>query len=50
MWPVIANYDDRGVACDAGNAKDGDGRIIFYNEDGTVRETISYKNGVKTSK
>jgi antitoxin component YwqK of YwqJK toxin-antitoxin module len=44
-WTVIANYTESGQKRDAGNLKEGNGTVIFYNEDGTIRETISYKNG-----
>jgi len=44
-WSVISNYTDKGQKRDAGTLRDGNGTIIFYNEDGTVRETKTYING-----
>lgn len=45
-WSVVANYTDKGQKRDAGTLNDGNGTIIFYNEDGTVREVVNYVNGV----
>jgi antitoxin component YwqK of YwqJK toxin-antitoxin module len=44
-WTVIANYTDKGVKRDAGTLHDGNGTIIFYNDDGTVREVVQYVDG-----
>ena len=44
-WKVVANYTANGQKRDAGTLKDGNGTIIFYNEDGSVREVITYVNG-----
>lgn len=44
-WTVIANYTEAGQMRDAGTLKDGNGTLIFYNQDGSVRETAIYKNG-----
>jgi antitoxin component YwqK of YwqJK toxin-antitoxin module len=44
-WTVVANYTDKGQKRDAGTLKDGNGTVVFYNEDGTVRETVTYQNG-----
>jgi antitoxin component YwqK of YwqJK toxin-antitoxin module len=44
-WKVVANYTAKGQKREAGTLKDGNGTIIFYNEDGSVREVISYVNG-----
>jgi len=46
-WNVIANYDEKGNKRNPGTLKNGNGTIIFYNDDGTIRETITYKNGVE---
>ena len=46
-WNVIANYDAKGNKRDAGTLKNGNGTVILYNDDGTVRETVTYKNGVE---
>jgi antitoxin component YwqK of YwqJK toxin-antitoxin module len=44
-WTVVANYTDKGQKRDAGTLHDGNGTIIFDNEDGTARETKTYMNG-----
>ena len=44
-WNVIANYTDKGEKRNAGTLHDGLGTIIFYNEDGTIREVKSFKDG-----
>jgi antitoxin component YwqK of YwqJK toxin-antitoxin module len=44
-WTVVGNYTDKGVKRDAGTLKDGNGTVIFYNEDGSVRETVKFING-----
>lgn len=44
-WTVVANYTEDGKKRNAGTLKNGNGTIIFYNEDGSIRETISYING-----
>ena len=44
-WKVIANYTDKGKKRDGGTLKNGNGTIIFYNDDNTVREVITYVNG-----
>ena len=49
-WSVIANYMQNGKIRNAGTLKDGDGTIIFYNDDGSIRETATYKNGIKIDK
>lgn len=44
-WTVVANYTEKGQRRDAGTLKNGNGTIIFYNADGSVRETLTYVNG-----
>ena len=44
-WTVIANYTSEGKKRDPGTLREGNGTMIFYNDDGTVRETTKYKNG-----
>ena len=44
-WTVISNYDETGNKRNAGTLKNGNGTLILYNEDGTVRETLTYENG-----
>lgn len=45
-WNAISNYDEKGHKRKAGSLKNGNGSLIFYNEDGTVRETQYFKNGL----
>jgi antitoxin component YwqK of YwqJK toxin-antitoxin module len=44
-WRVVANYDSKGKKRDSGTLKDGNGTIIYYDDDTTIREVITYKNG-----
>lgn len=46
-WTVIANYDANGKKRNPGTLKNGNGTLVLYNEDGTVRETVTYINGVE---
>lgn len=46
-WDVIANYTAQGQKRDAGTLHHGNGTIVFYNEDGSVRETATYRDGVE---
>ena len=48
-WTVIANYTEDGTKRDAGSLKEGNGTVIFYNQDGKIRETVVYKNGVQVN-
>jgi antitoxin component YwqK of YwqJK toxin-antitoxin module len=45
-WQVRANYTEKGQRRKAGTLHNGNGTIIFYNEDGTIREVKNYVNGV----
>ena len=45
-WIIIANYTESGQKRDAGTLNEGNGTVIFYNDDGTIRETVTYNNGV----
>ena len=45
-WTVLANYDSKGAKRNAGTLKNGNGTLIFYEPDGSIRETITYKDGV----
>lgn len=47
-WTVIANYTESGQKRNPGTLVNGNGTVIFYNEDGSIRETVTYKNGVET--
>lgn len=49
-WTVVANYTETGQKRDAGTLKNGNGTIIFYNADGSVREVSTYINGVEKNK
>ena len=46
-WAVIANYTAQGKKRDAGTLINGNGTIIYYNEDGTVREIKKCINGIE---
>jgi antitoxin component YwqK of YwqJK toxin-antitoxin module len=45
-WTVVANYDSKGNKRDPGTLKEGNGTLILYDDDVTVREVSMYKNGV----
>ncbi|UYQ94947.1 toxin-antitoxin system YwqK family antitoxin [Chitinophaga horti] len=45
QWTVVANYDSKGNKRNAGTLKDGDGTLIMYDDDTTVRETVTFKGG-----
>jgi antitoxin component YwqK of YwqJK toxin-antitoxin module len=44
-WTVIVNYDSKGNKRNAGTLKDGNGTLILYDDDTTIRQTVTYKNG-----
>jgi antitoxin component YwqK of YwqJK toxin-antitoxin module len=44
-WEVRGNYTAEGRQREAGTLQNGNGTVIFYNEDGTVREVKTYVNG-----
>jgi antitoxin component YwqK of YwqJK toxin-antitoxin module len=46
-WNIIANYDEKGSKRSAGTLKEGTGTIVYYNDDGTVRETMRFQNGIQ---
>ncbi len=45
-WTVVANYTESGQKRNAGTLKEGNGTVIFYDDNGAIRETVTYKNGV----
>jgi antitoxin component YwqK of YwqJK toxin-antitoxin module len=45
-WSVEGNYTITGVRRNPGTLKDGNGTVIFYDEDGKVRETQTFVNGI----
>jgi antitoxin component YwqK of YwqJK toxin-antitoxin module len=45
-WEVRTNYSQKGQRRKAGTLHNGNGTVIFYNEDGTVREVKTFVNGV----
>jgi antitoxin component YwqK of YwqJK toxin-antitoxin module len=45
FWEVRANYTEKGQRRKAGTLHNGNGTIVYYNEDGTVREVVTYANG-----
>jgi antitoxin component YwqK of YwqJK toxin-antitoxin module len=44
-WKVISNFDNKGNKRNPGTLNNGNGTLILYNEDGSIRETLTYKNG-----
>lgn len=48
-WTIVANYDEKGKKRDAGTLKNGNGTIKYYNDDGTLRETVLFKDGVEVN-
>ena len=44
-WTVVANYTESGQKRDAGTLKNGNGTVIFYNDDGSVRDVLTYVDG-----
>lgn len=46
-WTVVNNYDSKGNKRNGGTLKDGSGTVIYYSDDTTIRETLTYKNGVE---
>jgi antitoxin component YwqK of YwqJK toxin-antitoxin module len=44
-WTVTGNYSSDGEKRDPGTLKEGNGTMILYKEDGTIRETITYIAG-----
>lgn len=45
IWSVLSNYDSNGKPREGGNLKNGNGTLFLYNEDGRLREVITYING-----
>lgn len=45
-WNAVANYDSRGKKRDAGTLKNGNGTLIYYNDDSSVRERINHVAGI----
>lgn len=46
-WTILANYDQNGNIRNAGTLREGNGTVLLYNEDGSLRETLHYVNGQK---
>ena len=46
-WTVVNNYDSKGNKRNGGTLKEGSGTVIYYSDDTTIRETLTYKNGVE---
>jgi len=44
-WTLIANFDSKGNKRNGGTLKNGTGTLIFYDDDTTVREVRTFKNG-----
>lgn len=47
---VLCNYDKNGKHQEKGTLKNGDGTIIFYNEEGMLWYTSEFKNGVEINR
>ena len=45
IWTVLSNYDSNGKSRESGNLKNGNGTLFLYNDDGRLREVITYING-----
>lgn len=45
-WTVIGNYSEDGTKRDPGTLYEGNGTMILYKDDGSIRETITYKLGL----
>lgn len=48
-WEMRSSFTPQGKRRKAGTLRNGNGTIIFYNEDGSVKEVKSYVNGVVKS-
>lgn len=46
-WEVVSNFTEDGKRRDAGTLRNGNGTIIFYNENGSVRKVSTFSNGVE---
>jgi antitoxin component YwqK of YwqJK toxin-antitoxin module len=44
-WEIRANYTEKGQRRKAGTLHNGNGTVIYYNEDGTVREVKTFVKG-----
>jgi antitoxin component YwqK of YwqJK toxin-antitoxin module len=44
-WTIIANYDSKENKRNGGTLKNGNGTLIFYDDDITIRETLLFKDG-----
>ena len=46
-WEVVSNFTESGERRNAGTLREGNGTIIYYHEDGSVREVSTIVNGVE---
>lgn len=46
-WKVVANYDSTGRQRDAGTLENGEGSLLLYDKDNSVRDTLFFLNGVQ---
>jgi antitoxin component YwqK of YwqJK toxin-antitoxin module len=44
-WAVVSNFTQDGKRRDGGTLQNGNGTIIYYNDDGSVREVSRFSNG-----
>lgn len=47
LWNILGNYDAQGKKREIGSFKNGTGVVYYYNDDGTLREKIMYKDGIQ---
>jgi len=45
-WTIIANYDSKGNKRNGGTLTNGNGSLILYDDDRTIRETLLFKDGI----
>ena len=48
-WEIRSSFTSKGQRRKAGTLRNGNGTIIYYNEDGSVKEVKSFVNGVMKS-
>lgn len=48
-WEIRSSFTQKGQRRKAGTLRNGNGTIVYYNDDGSVRETKTFVNGVMKS-
>lgn len=46
LWTIVCNYTSEGKKRDPGSLKNGTGTVIYYNDDGSIRESEYYLDGI----